>query len=231
VLAYLLSRVHVLQATDGGGAILGAACPTTPTESSLQLPPLAGARPPVATIPANDAQAARAQPRVTVQPWHGADGFGESAAGLAVHAATQTSDLCLQGADEMLAAVLSAVRPWGKSAPQAGCAWVSGGGKATKRSKSRGAVAEAPKLAAGVRGPLGSRRGRAGALGPDASGRASPAERAKSTGRGASPPRARARSVGAAAGGCASPGAAAAVRVSHFRVAAARERSQERVPA
>ena len=60
-LEYLLSRMHLL-ATPAGG-ILGAACPTTPTQSSLQLPPITPTRGAVrATIPAAGHDAAAPAP-------------------------------------------------------------------------------------------------------------------------------------------------------------------------
>ena len=103
--------------------LLGAACPTTPTQRTLTLPSLAS-KPPVLVAPAFPPSSAAALPPrpgramdvkpLQVAPWHGMGGQSRaSTPGLRVTVSTQTMDPHLAGTDELLSRVLSNVRPWG----------------------------------------------------------------------------------------------------------------------
>jgi hypothetical protein len=142
VLLYLLGRLHVLQGPQK--EILGAACPTTPTQRTLVLPPLAAKTSAVAAaqLP-NESQAASATTQqapspglLKAFPWCGLpSGISRlSTPGLLVCVGTQTMPPGLPSADELLAQVLSSVRPWGK------CAWSFQGGS-PRKSAQRGAGA------------------------------------------------------------------------------------------
>ena len=147
VLAYLISKLHVLQSSGDDAAILGAACPTTPTQQHLHFVPEAGGpAAPVATLPttqlpnataaaSSKALGAAAQPTSAAAAAKASAGAANAAVGSdtsghpqRASAATQTADFGSEVAEELLSRVLSNVRPWG--ATKEAAAWATGGAAA-----------------------------------------------------------------------------------------------------
>ena len=104
VLSYLLDKLNLLEGS--GNVLLGAACPTTPSQQTLQLPPIAS-KPPGTGVPP--------PPGLPARPAGALAGFGWNCAvpkrpastpGLMVSTGVQTADPELQNAEELLAQVL-----------------------------------------------------------------------------------------------------------------------------